>query len=152
MEQVVIEPHGLTRVCGQTLAKVEKERDGSKADPRTLVSTGPDWSFLFKSYLAFIEEEFTNDLEHVEKAKRKLYAYVVSFVKGRPPQIVRSVTDTDGFRAWQRLCREDKAERAWNHPGIGGLSAVREGQDPGGDYEVREAGRQVRTTGRKLLG
>ena len=117
-----------------------------------------------------IEEEFMNDLEHVEKdleqdlklndykeevqkRAKKLYAYLVSFVKGRPLRIVRSVTDTDGFRAWQGLCREFQPKtRAWNHPGIGGLSAVREGQDPGGDYEVREAGRQVRTTGRKLLG
>ena len=159
MEQVVAELHGFTRVCAQTLQKLgdkEKEKDGSKADPRTLLKpevwspgtvdeeqpTWPEWSF--------IEEEFMNDLEHVEKdleqdlklsdykeevqkRAKKLYAYLVSFVKGRPLRIVRSVTDTDGFRAWQGLCREfqqDKAKRAWNHPGIGGLSAVREGQDP----------------------
>ena len=40
MEQVVGELHGFTRVCAQTLQKLgekEKEKDGSKADPRTLL-------------------------------------------------------------------------------------------------------------------
>ena len=127
VEQVVTELHGFTRVCAQTLQKLgekEKEKDGSKAS-RTLVKPDgwwmksnppwPKWSFLFKSYLAFIEEGFVNDLERVEKdleqdlklteykeevqkRAKKLYAYLVSFV--------RSVTDTDGFRAWQGLCRE----------------------------------------------
>ena len=152
MEQVVAELHGFTRVCAQTLQKLgdkEKEKDGSKADPRTLLkpevwspgtvdeeqSTWPEWSFLFKSYLAFIEEEFTNDLEHVEKdleqdlklsdykeevqkRAKKLYAYLVSFVKGRPLRIIRSVTDTDGFRAWQGLCREFQPKTRQRELGI----------------------------------
>ena len=84
MEQVATELHGFTRVCAQTLQKLgekEREKDSSRADPRILVrpdvwspgtvdeeqSTWPEWSFLFKSYLAFIEEEFMHDLEHVEK-------------------------------------------------------------------------------------
>ena len=85
--------------------------------------------FLFKSYLAFIEE---NDLEHVEKDSeqdlklmeykedvqnraKKLYAYLV---KGRPLRIVRSVTDTDGFRAWQGLCREFQPKTRQRELGI----------------------------------
>ena len=142
MEQVVTELDGFTRVCAQTLQKLgekEKEKDGSRADPRTLVkpdvwSPGtvdeeqPTWSFLFKSYLAFVEEEFMNDLEHVEKdleqeedvqkGAKKLYAYLVSFVKGRPLPIVRSVTDTDGFRAWQGLCREFQPKTRQGELGI----------------------------------
>eukprot|EP00913_Durusdinium_trenchii_P025404 g23849.t1 len=88
----------------------------------------PTWSFLFKSYLAFVEEEFMNDLEHVEKdleqeedvqkGAKKLYAYLVSFVKGRPLPIVRSVTDTDGFRAWQGLCREFQPKTRQGELGI----------------------------------
>ena len=156
MEQVVAELHGFTRVCAQTLQKLgekEREKDGSKADPTTLLnpevwpevwspgtvdeeqSTWPEWSFLFKSYLAFIEEEFMNDLEHVEKdleqdlklndykeevqkRAKKLYAYLVSFVKGRPLRIVRSVTDTDGYRAWQGLCREFQPKTRQRELGI----------------------------------
>ena len=98
-----------------------------------------------RASLAFIEE---NDLEHVEKDSeqdlklmeykedvqkraKKLYAYLV---KGRPLRIVRSVTDTDGFRAWQGLCREFQPKTRQRELGIiqalVALSAVREGQDP----------------------
>ena len=52
------------------------------------------------------DRKLTEYKEDVQKRAKKLYAHLVSFVKGRPLRIVRSVTDTDGFRAWQALCRE----------------------------------------------
>ena len=139
VERVVQELHGFAGICSEAVRKLEeRSRGGEKRlDPKTLVkpdvwhpqtvdeeqSGWPEWSFLFKSYLTFMEDEYKVNFETVEQdidrelklveytdemreRAKKLYAYLVSFLKGRPLRVVRAILDGDGFRAWQQLCRE----------------------------------------------
>ena len=87
------------------------------------MSGWPEWSFLFKTFMGMLDADYEQDLDLVENdlkkemkledyeektrtRARRLYSYLVSYVKERPLRIVRAVTTSDGYKAWQHLCRE----------------------------------------------
>ena len=138
LEQVITELHGFAAVTSKTLERLSEPKEPHEGiDARTLqkpevwkpkdhdeeLTQWPEWSFLFKSFMAMLDKEFESDLDLVEqnltqeqvmadyptdmvpRAKR-LYHYLVSYVKARPLRIVRAVDSGDGFKAWQHLCRE----------------------------------------------
>ena len=138
LEQVITELHGFAAATSKTLERLSEPKEPHEGiDARTLqkpevwkpkdhdeeLTQWPEWSFLFKSFMAMLDKEFESDLDLVEqnltqeqvmadyptdlvpRAKR-LYHYLVSYVKARPLRIVRAVDNGDGFKAWQHLCRE----------------------------------------------
>lgn len=87
------------------------------------MSGWPEWSFLFKVFMVMLDGDCEHDSEMAkrdlenerrmedylgaEKAgTKRLYSSLVSYTKGRPLRIVRTVVGNDSFRAWQHLRRE----------------------------------------------
>ena len=98
-------------------------------NPATLeeeVSQWSDWSFAFKNFLAFMDDEFLADLKKAEASTdaldieddidefyaanegRKIrgmkpYSVLSSYLKN---QVLRSIDNMDGFEVWRRLTME----------------------------------------------
>ena len=78
-----------------------------------------DWSFRFKSFMMIQDPMFKEDLDRCETAAAftafesytdgqkqraiRLYAMLASYLRGRPLKMLRSVTDSDGFKVWRQL-------------------------------------------------
>ena len=113
------------------------------------MSGWPEWSFLFKTFMGMLDADYEQDLDLVENdlkkemkledyeektrtRARRLYSYLVSYVKERPLRIVRAVTTSDGYKAWQHLCRvstKDSAEDFVHVAGNHSVSRLRERQE-----------------------
>ena len=110
----------LETIDARTLQKPEVWRPKDHDDE---MNGWPEWSFLFKTFMGMLDADYEQDLGLVENdlkkelkledygedyrvRARRLYSYLVSYVKGRPLRIVRAVTTSDGYKAWQHLCRE----------------------------------------------
>ena len=141
MEQFFTEIRGFASATSNAVAALTelRKRDGGQEtiDSRTLqkpevwrpkdaeeeMSGWPEWSFLFKAFMAVLDSDYENDLETLERQlgserafddylveektrAKRLYSYLVSYLKGRPLRIVRAVANNDGFKAWQQLCKE----------------------------------------------
>ena len=73
-----------------------------------------DWSFRFKPFMMIQDPMFKEDLDRCETAAAftafesytdgqkqraiRLYAMLASYLRGRPLKMLRSVTDSDGFK------------------------------------------------------
>eukprot|EP00439_Symbiodinium_sp_Y106_P064923 s4869_g10.t1 len=91
------------------------------------VSQWSDWAFMFKNFLAFMDQAFLVDLKSAEDQKAeisndvtnaffgnsqqrmnrgmKLYSVLSSYLKNRPLKVLRSVSGMNGF-VWRKLTVE----------------------------------------------
>jgi len=107
-------------IDSRTLQKPEVWRPKDNEEEMT---GWPEWAFLFKAFMVVLDSDYENDLETVERQldsnrafedylqeektrARRLYSYLVSYLKNRPLRIVRAVPNNDGLAAGQSLCRE----------------------------------------------
>ena len=93
--------------------------------PKTLeekVSQWPDWSFSFRVHLGFIDPIYAAEFRRIETAtvpinssgysadeaarSVKLYAILASYLRNRPLKLLKSESDQDGYKVWQRLFQE----------------------------------------------
>ena len=98
-------------------------------NPATLeeeVSQRSDWAFTFKNFLAFMDQDFLEDLQKAEDETAeialggpffrgdegrktrglKLYSVLSSYLRNRPLKVLRSVENMNGFEVWRKLTSE----------------------------------------------
>ena len=106
-----------TQVWSKVLPKPEQFKPKNREDE---LSMWPEWQWSFKQYVGAISSSMAELLDEVERdpetemshlmmadavvpQSRALYALLASLMKGRPLDIVRSVTESNGFEAYRLL-------------------------------------------------
>ena len=82
-----------------------------------------EWSWVFEKFLSAVDEGYMKDLKEIhekpndkfdmdlateaEKTRRiKLYGLLASLMRGRAPQLVKAVEDSNGFDACRSLNKD----------------------------------------------